>query len=256
MPASLPDRCHFSLGEFEPALEAVAQTQAIGESSADPRLRTFATSSTGWIYATRGDWEAGIEACQRALQDSRDPSITALALDFLGHAYLEQGDAARAIPVLERALEHFVRFRARHFQGRCMTSLSEAALLNGHLEQARALAAQGLDISRDVKYGYGIAYAQRVLGRVFRASGALAQATTSLSEALDTFTSIQARFEVGRTHLDLAAVAHAQGKREAVTRHLEEAHDLFSALQVPKYVERAAQLAHEFGVPPAEGGGC
>ena len=66
--------------------------------------------------------------------------------------------------------------------------------------------------------------------------------------ALQTFTSTQGRFEVGRTHLDLATLAHAQGDVSATAMHLYEAHGLFTALQVPKYSERTAQLAREYGV--------
>ena len=64
--------------------------------------------------------------------------------------------------------------------------------------------------------------------------------------------SIQARFEVGRTHLALAELGYVQENHEAAATHLQEAHQLFRALQVPKYVERAEQLAKEFRVPLAE----
>ena len=73
-----------SLGRFEQALEAVSRADAIGEATADRRLQTFAAWTTGWVQATRGDWEAGIASCQRALERSSDPLNTAFAMGWLG----------------------------------------------------------------------------------------------------------------------------------------------------------------------------
>src|SRR5712691_4546283 len=124
----------------------------------------------------------------------------------------------------------------------------EAYLLSGQLDQARASVLQGLEITRNCRFQHGIGWAQRALGRTALMSGALAEAETHFMEALQTFASTQGHFEVGRTHLALAELAHAQGDVHASTTHLHEAHGWFTALQVPKYIERTAQLAREYGV--------
>lgn len=103
-----------------------------------------------------------------------------------------------------------------------------------------------LEITRDVQFWWGIAWANGVLGRIVQAEGVLSEAHTHLREALETFIRIHAQFEAGRTHLDLAGLAQAQGNRDAVATHLSRAHSLFKALRVPKYVERTEQLAREF----------
>lgn len=69
------------------------------------------------VYAARGDWEAGIVACQRSLDHSKDPVNTAASLGFLGNAYLEKGDAARAIPFREQSVHEWSRFQYRPPQG-------------------------------------------------------------------------------------------------------------------------------------------
>ncbi|MBI4640701.1 MAG: AAA family ATPase [Candidatus Tectomicrobia bacterium] len=236
------------MGEFDQALEAVAQVHAIGEAIGDPRLQSFAAWSAGWISTMRGEWEAGIEACQRSLERSTDPLNTAVTMGFLGYAYLEKGDPTQAISVLEQSVEQLGRFRYRQLQGWFTTLLGEAYLLNGQIERGRDLALQGWQIARDIKFWYGVGLAQRALGRIARASNALSDAEIHLNEAIQAFTSIQERFEVGRTQLDLAILAHAQGNQEAAMMHLKEAHDLFRILKVPKYVERTEQLAREFWV--------
>ena len=241
------------LGDFEPALHALAQAQAIAEAIGDARLQSMATWTMGGIYATAGEWEAGIDACQRALKRSPDPISTAQALGWVGYAYLEKQDPTQAVRLLENAVQQLSRFRFRQLEGWFTAWLSEAFLLNGQIEKALQLASQGLEITRPVKDWYGVGLAQRALGRIAQASGRLSQAEMHLKEAIETFASIPARFEVGRTYLSLAEVAHAQGNHETVTTSLGKANELFRALRVAKYVERTGQLAREFGVPPFEG---
>ena len=241
------------LGDFEPALHALAQAQAIAEVIGDARLQSMATWTMGGMYATSGECEAGIDASQRALKRSPDPLSTAQALGWVGYAYLENQDPTQAVPLLEQAVEQLRRFRFRQLEGWFTAWLSEAVLLNGQIEKALQLASQALEITRPVKDWFGVGSAQRALGRIAQASGKLSQAEMHLKEAFETFASIPARFEVGRTHLCLAEVAHAQGNREVVATSLRKADELFRALRVPKYVERTGQLAREFGVPPFEG---
>jgi len=236
------------MGAFTQALAAVTRTHALGEALGDPRLQTSAAWTAGWIEATRGEWEAGIAACHRSITHSPDPLNTAVALGFLGHAYLENGDAAAAISALEQAVEHMSRFRYRQLHGWFLIFLGEAYLLGGQLDKARTSVLEGLEFSRDSQHQCSVGWAQRVLGCIAQASGALAEAETHFTEALPTFASTQTHFEVGRIHLNLATVAHAQGHVRAATTHLHEAHGLFTVLQVPKYIERTARLAREYGV--------
>jgi len=244
---------YMSIGRFELALEILARCHTIGETIGDPRLQSYAAWITGWVYALRGEWEAAIDESQRSLKRAPDLVSAAYASAFLGYAYLEKGDGAQAIPLLEQAVQQLGQFGFRQFQGWFLTLLGEAYLLDARIAEARDLALQGLDITRDAKYWVGVGWSQRALGRIAQASGAHSEAKSHFNEALDTFSSIAARFEVGRTHLNLAAVAHAEGNREVVTRHLQEAYDLFRALRVPKYVERTAQLTSPYGVPLFEG---
>jgi tetratricopeptide (TPR) repeat protein len=247
---------YYFMGEFASALEAESRAHAIGEVLGDSRLQSYAAWATGFIETTRGDWEAGIEACQRSLERSPDPLNTAVALGFLGYAYLEKGDTSQAIPRLEQAAQQLGQFRFRQLQSWFTIFLSEAAFVSGDLMKARDPALQGLEIAKKVKFWFGVGWVQRLLGRITQASGVLAEAETHLTAALQSFASLQGRFEVGRTHLALADLAYAQGQMAAATTHLTEAHTLFTALQVPRYVARTLQLASAYGVVlPAAGDG-
>ena len=171
-----------------------------------------------------------------------------LCSDFWATAYLEQGNLAEAIPVLEQAVEEALRYRSRQVQSWFKAFLGEAYRLDQQLDKAQQLASQGYELASSIQHGWGTALAQRTLGRIAHSRGNLAEAGALLQEALDTFASIHARFEAGRTHLDLAALAHTQGNQERATAQLTQAQALFTALQVPRYVERTAHLARDYGI--------
>ncbi|MGH7412226.1 MAG: sigma 54-interacting transcriptional regulator [Candidatus Methylomirabilis sp.] len=236
------------MGELEPAIEAEARAHAIGEAIGDRQLQTSAAWATGIMYAMMGDWEVGIEWCHRGLEQSPDPLSTVVALGWLGWAYLERGDPAHAIPLLEQSVQQLGQFGFAQFKGWFTVSLAEAHRVHGEIEKAHHLALQGLDITRDAKSLYGVGWALRSLGRIAQARGAFSEAEAHLNEALRTFDSMQARYDLARTHLDLAALAHAQGDQERASVHVRQAYSLFRGLRVPKYVERAEQLAQGFGV--------
>ena len=231
------------LGEFETALEALAHTRAIGEAREDPRLQHLAELYIGWIQIMRGEWEAGLAACQSVLARSPDPIAELSALQLAGIAYLEQGEPAQAIALLERAVRRTQQVQLRYNQGRSMALLGEALLVSKQLEPAYHLALQGLESSQEIFHPYGIGIAQRVLGRIAQARGDYPTAAQHLHEALQTFTTLHAQYEIARTHLLLAELACQQDNWEALAIHLSAAHSLFQRLHAPKYIARTEQLA-------------
>jgi DNA-binding winged helix-turn-helix (wHTH) protein/tetratricopeptide (TPR) repeat protein len=242
------------LGDFEPALEALTQARTIGDSLREPHLQAFAAWASGWMHATRGAWEAGIEACQRSLDTSPDPLNTAFALGWLGYAYLEKGDPGEALPLLQQAIAHMEHFQYQRLVGFYTILLGEAWLLHGDLEQASHFVRQGVELVRTAMYHMGIGWGQRALGKLALANGVFSEAEYHLLQALDTFVPLSARFEVARTYLALANVTYHRGQHGATTKHLTEAYNLFMALRVSVYVEHTEQRAHELGVSLAETG--
>ncbi|PYM64569.1 MAG: hypothetical protein DMD79_06250 [Candidatus Rokuibacteriota bacterium] len=240
------------VGAFDLALEAEDQARIIGEATGDRRLQTYAAWAGGMIHAAMGEWALGIEACQRGLACSPDPLNTAIASGWHGYVQLESGDTTQAIPLLERSAQDLGEFKFGQFQGWFTVFLAEAHRTAGQLEKALELATRGLDIMAAARFDYGIGWAERVLGRIAQAREDPEGAATHLGTAFQRFASVEARYELGRTHLDLAALAYAQGARQGVTTHLNSARDLFTLLRVPRYVERTARLAVEFGVSLVE----
>jgi tetratricopeptide (TPR) repeat protein len=236
------------LGHFPAALAALSEMAVIGRASGDRRLQSQAAALRGWIAAHCGNWQAGLTACQQALEDAPDAYETALNLGFLGSVYLEQGEVNQALPVLESAVQAAQQYRSQQVQSSFKVYLGEAYRMHNQLEQAQELVMQGLELARRIKFPWGVGCAQRTLGRIAHARGDLAAAATYLQDARATFDAIEARYDLARTHLDVAALAHTQGDQDTATTHLSIASAWFNKLQVPKWVEQTEQLAREYGV--------
>jgi DNA-binding NtrC family response regulator/tetratricopeptide (TPR) repeat protein len=235
-------------GEFTAALDTLARVEARGQALGDPNLVSYGAATAGDIRAAMGDWEQGIEDCQRGVDRSPDPLNRAFVVGALGHAHLEKGDATAAAPLLDESRRLFHDFGFRQMEGWTATRLGEARLLAGDLPAALTLAQAGLEVAR-AGYAVGLGFAQRLLGRVRQAEGRLEDARAEMRAALATFGESGARFEVGRTHMGLAEVAHAAGDAPAAAEHVQAAAGVFAALGVPVYAARTAALAGRLGVP-------
>jgi tetratricopeptide (TPR) repeat protein len=228
---------------------AEAKAAAIGEAVEDPQLRSSSAWATGVIHTALGDHDAGIAACQRALDYSPDPLDTAIAVGWLGYAYLEKGEFAKAIAPLEQSIQQLAQFGFAQLLGLFTVLLGEAQRATSELDRAAMLAREGLEITSRTHWPFGVGWAHRVLGRIAQAEGDLREGETRLREALRAFESMEGRYDVARAHLDLAGLCHMRRDGDGARAHLRQAHRRFRELAVPRYVERTERLAAELGVP-------
>jgi class 3 adenylate cyclase/tetratricopeptide (TPR) repeat protein len=243
--------CYFA-GDFDSAVDVAARLDVLGETTGNRRAQANGIMMAGLSYATRGEWAAGVETLQRALEMSPDPFETAFILACLGKAYSEEGELGRAVPVLEQAVELADQVRSRQWRAWFRTWLGEAYLLARQMDRAQELLSQTLEICTDVKFVLGIGLCHQVLGRIAHARNGLSEAGRHLDTARETFANVQSRFELGRTHLELASLAYTRGNHGAATANLREARSLFKTLEIPKYVERTEQVARRIGVSIAD----
>jgi DNA-binding SARP family transcriptional activator len=240
------------LGEFRAALDAEERAFAMAEPLGDPRVQALASWFSGVVHVMRGETDAAIESCRRAVDLAPDHLNRTLASGFLGYAYLRAEDLARAVPLIEQFLAELGQSWWPQYRGWFTTFLAEARLTTGDLDAARALAAEGLVLTTDARYSFGIAWAQRTLGWVLRASGDRAEAERCVRQAFDTFEGTGSRNGMAYIHLDLAVLAHDRADAAEARRHLDLARGLFTALDAPRYVARADALAEQlFGTSPA-----
>jgi class 3 adenylate cyclase/tetratricopeptide (TPR) repeat protein len=224
--------CCVFAGEFDAALDAASRLEAFGDASGIRRAQANAAMLAGWSRATRGEAEAGIELCQRALDVSPDDFETAFILACLGKACCEAGDTARAVGVLEQAVALADKVRSYQFRAWFRTMLGEAYLLNGEGDKAADVAATALTMSASSQFLIGVGLSKQVMGRIAGARGARAEATHHLEEAVVLLSSVGSRFELARSHLELASL----GDPKDAVNHMKEARALFAALHVAKHM--------------------
>jgi tetratricopeptide (TPR) repeat protein len=234
--------CTFA-GDFDSAQEAASRLAAFGDATGIRRAQANAAMLAGLSRATRGEGEAGIELCQRALEFSPDDFERAFILACLGKANLEAGAASRAVAVLEQAVLLADQVRSLQFRAWFRTMLGEAYVLSGENEKAADVLGNALEVSVKSQFIIGVGLSKQVLGRIARAQGAPAEAQRNFEQAAEILGSVGAQFELGRTRLELAALAHDNGNGEAATAHLSEARSLFTRLHVLKYIERTDRLS-------------
>ena len=225
---------HYVLGDFDQGIEALERAWQIGEALDDYRLDT--SWSLGYFYASLGEWEKGIEMCQRGLDGSRDPLNTAVAMGFLGHAQLQKGDVDQALETLRESVERLRETGMLQLLGWFSTFLAEAHLARGDADAAHGAAQDGLEATRKARFRYGTGLAQHSLGRSALAANRLGEARQQLDEALDLFEELEVPFEVARVRLDLARLAGDHGNAESSREHLEASRGLFARLGLESFV--------------------
>ncbi len=239
----------YVLGRFAEAFAAMARAEEVWRALADPRLDP--SWSTGYFYASLGDWEAGIEACQGGLARAQDPLNTAAALGFLGYALLEKGDLPQAIETLEDSIGRMEKTGMRQLKGWFSVFLADAYLRASRPADALEATREALEVTRESGFHYGAGLAERVRGRIARSQGRHKEAEEHLKEALEGFRSLEVPFEVAQTRLDLALLAHARDDRREAAVQLSEAYRTFVELSVPRFAEKAERLAREMALPLA-----
>ena len=207
---------------------------------------------SGWAHGIKSEWQAGLDACQRAHARSRDKLTTVIAVGVRGLVLLWKGDVNDAVTALEGTTRFFREIGYGFGESLFAGWLGEALYAAGELPRAREVGLRGMVAGREAQAQCQAATNERNLGLIDQAEGGLAEAQSHFEAALTTFLDVEARFEAGRTHLDLAALGHACGDLEAVRTHLADAHAAFVALRLPMHVDRTQQLALRLGVslPP------
>jgi tetratricopeptide (TPR) repeat protein len=230
-------------GDLEGAIEVEEAAWEVARETGDPRLECFTAFAKGWAQALRGDREAGVAACRRAVELAPDPLATAVAQAWLGAACLEMEDPEQAANVLAQAYDKFLGWKCRALHALVCAWLSDALLRRGHEKRALVLAEEGLALSDEIGLPLAGALARRALGRIARARGALVEAEGLLLEAYQAFQAIGAAYEGARTLLDLAVIVDASSRPDAAAIHLAAAQRAFSNLKVPFYATHATKLA-------------
>jgi class 3 adenylate cyclase/tetratricopeptide (TPR) repeat protein len=161
--------CLAELGSFAEGRGVGEEAVRLAEASELPYSLAAALVGVGLLCRRQGALHAAIPALERGLalcQKADMPQYFLLIASFLSVAYALARRAAEARPLVEQVMErmatgsHIINFAV------VLTELSEALLLVGRIDEARALAGRLLELSRaHTGHGYQ-AHAYRLLGDV------------------------------------------------------------------------------------------
>jgi tetratricopeptide (TPR) repeat protein len=233
----------YLLGAFEKALALEEKASMIARAVDDPRLQSYAATVTGLVWASRGDWQRGLEHCGRSLSRSPDPINTACSLAFASQAEREKGDLEKSVEDLEQATALMTDHHLLPMKGWATAWLAEALFETGRHADARKLAEESLEICLRLGPPFAAGTAQRVLGRVALTEGRPADGRAFLERSLSIFESLGSEFEAGRTGIELARLSRSEGDSSTAADYLSRALGRFEVAGAPAYSERASALA-------------
>jgi tetratricopeptide (TPR) repeat protein len=220
--------------------------------------RTFlawclAELGAGYVYLRQGDFARAIAALERGLAICQAKHIPLLFRHLalpLGSAYALSGRVAEALPLLQQAVEQATAMQLRTWQSLRIGGLSEAYLLAGHLEEARQLAVDALDLSRQYAERGHEAWMLRLLGEIHahRHPRDTAEAEVSYHQALGLTEELGMRPLMAHCHHGLGSLYAKIGRYAGARAALSAAIELYCAMEMTYWLPQAeATLAQVEG---------
>jgi tetratricopeptide (TPR) repeat protein len=232
------------MGAFAEGLVVGAEALRLAEAVKHSYSIVVALNGVGLLYRRQGDLYHAIPVLERNLalcQEANIPLLVPQTAAFLGAAYALAGRTTEAIPLLARTLEQLPTVRRGAAHALTLAELSEALLLVGRVEDAHALAAELLDLSR-THPGRGYqAHALRLLGDVamHRHPSAIELAEAYYRQALALAEALGMRPLVAHCHLGLGTLCGNTGRVAQARAELTAAIDLYRSIEMTYWLPQA-----------------
>jgi diguanylate cyclase (GGDEF)-like protein len=227
-----------TVGENSQARALYDQAAAIATQAGDDQMLAEVLFSSGYLRGLRGEYAAGLSELRRAqtlFERQQMPQHALAALDSIAIIYNRMGDYTEAAHLYERALEaqHKAGMKrdeivTQHNLGRAHENLQE-------WDAARNAFAASLELSKQLDYVRGEAYALRGLATVANAQGNPNAAMTLLDRA----TQLQQRTP------DVRLLAQIELARGIALHQLKRLKDSAAALEQALLVFRQADSLGE-----------
>jgi diguanylate cyclase (GGDEF)-like protein len=227
-----------TVGENSQARVLYDQAAAIATQAGDDQMLAEVLFSSGYLRGLRGEYAAGLSELRRAqtlFERQQMPQHALAALDSIAIIYNRMGDYTEAAHLYERALEaqHKAGMKrdeivTQHNLGRAYENLQE-------WDAARSAFAASLELSKQLDYVRGEAYALRGLATVANAQGNPNAAMTLLDRA----TQLQQRTP------DVRLLAQIELARGIALHQLKRLKDSAAALEQALLVFRQADSLGE-----------
>jgi diguanylate cyclase (GGDEF)-like protein len=133
-------------GDPQGALQMLHEAHAIYGKLGEARAQAIALQQMGSIYSEARDYPRVLQYYEQANEIfSGDPALTLSSHNNRGNAYKDMGEFGKAEQEFAEALKVAREMHSPLLEVRILTNLAEAQALQGHLQQADATAAAGLE---------------------------------------------------------------------------------------------------------------
>jgi diguanylate cyclase (GGDEF)-like protein len=229
-----------TVGENNQARDLYAQAAVIATQTHDDQMLAEVLFSSGYLRGLRGEYAAGLSELRRAqslFEQQQMPQHALAALDSIAIIYNRMGDYSEAAHLYERALDAQHKAGLKREEAVTLHNLGRAHENLQEWEAARSAFAASLDLSRQLDYVRGQAYAWRGLATVANAQGNPNIAMTLLDRA------VEAQMHTPDARL-LAQIELARGVALHELKRLKEsAAVLVQALAVFRQTDSLGELA-------------
>ncbi|MCC6790955.1 MAG: hypothetical protein IT336_04670 [Thermomicrobiales bacterium] len=190
--------------------------QALELPGGDPRLRARALGVAGFLASNQGNYAFAprVEEALSLARAAGDLTGEALALFALGDLAGDQNDHAWSMQCSEAALNLFDQIGDRTRAIMTLINLGAAARRHGDNERARAYLEEGVARARAQGFGFALAFALNLLGRIVRQQGDRARADAMYLESLETAWRLQESVGIAFILLEGASLAAFSGEAE------------------------------------------
>ncbi len=241
--------CLAELGDFAEGAGLGEEAVQLAEAVAQPNNMLIVLNCVGLFYRRQGVLHKAIPMLERGLALSQSVDIPLQfpqAASLLSAAYALAGRTAEALPLLDQMLERVATGRRMLLHALVLTELSEACLLVGRVDEARALAARLLELSHThTGPGYQ-AHACRLLSEVARRREPpdIDQAATHYCQALALAEEMGMRPLQAHCHHGLGTLFAQAGQAEQARAELSTAREMYQAMAMTFWLpETEAALA-------------
>jgi diguanylate cyclase (GGDEF)-like protein len=177
-----------TVGENNRARELYDQAAVVATQTHDDQMLAEVLFSSGYLRGLRGEYAAGLielRHAQKLFEQQQMPQHALAALDSIAIIYNRMGDYSEAAHLYERTLEAQHKAGLKREEAVTLYNLGRAHENLQAWDAARGAFAASLDLSKQLDYVRGQAYALRGLATVANAQGNPGAAVTLLDRALE-----------------------------------------------------------------------
>lgn len=240
----------FHRGNFIAAYDFTQSALFCYEEVQDPRQITTTLSNMGEIYRQWGRHDEALDYYEKAHDMALQAEfwdLVALTLNNIGLVYMRDNQPEQALPMLEESLAYGQKGdRDSGIESETYSTIAQAHLALGNLEQAWAAALRALEISEQTNQVFDLGAAYRTLGIVAaEASDRDEDPAPYFERSREIFRVNDAQAEYAHTLVAEARWLRAEGRSEAAQTNLKQAEALFAELRLPDEVAMAHHMLAE-----------